>query len=380
MQFHSTHQHHGYDYAPLTVAWEATRSCPLRCQHCRATAQLRRDDNELTTKEGKDLIDQASRMGTKIFVITGGDPLARPDIYSLIERASSMNLHVGFSPSVTGRLTQVALDRVAKSGAHTVHISLDGATSASHDGFRGVRGSFERTVNVLKWVSQSGLALQVGTTVTKDSIAHLPEIAELLGSLGISIWSWSLFFLIPTGRAQELEIPDAYENERVLSWLATTSFPFRTRVIEAPFFKRVIEQTSAGSSDGLAPNSADLQTMAARDPLGNSVAKQTPAVRDGDGFCFISHVGDVYPSGFLQVNAGNVREHSLAEIYQKSELFRSLRDRTLLKGKCGSCEYRTICGGSRARAWASGNDYLGEDPGCAYVPDQIGLQDNLVRN
>lgn len=324
--------------APVTLAWETTRACPLLCRHCRADAQHRRHPDELTTGEGRDLIRQAAEMGTRVFVITGGDPLARRDVFDLISAAAETGMHVGFSPSVTPRLHRGKLRRIADAGAGTVHLSLDGASAQTHDGFRGVPGSFVRTLDMIHAATEMGIRLQVGTTVSRHTAHDLPAMVPLLdGITGV----WSLFFIVPTGRAGADDMLSPEEHEEIFTWLAETDLPFSVRTVEAPAFRRVLAQHGR--------------------PVG-------PGATDGNGFCFVSHVGDVCPSGFLELSAGNLRDTPLAALYRHSALFTALRDPARLTGRCGRCEFRGICGGSRARAWASGGDPFGSDPACAYQP------------
>lgn len=323
---------------PLTVAWEITRACPLRCLHCRADAQHRRDDRELTTDEGIALIADTAGMGTRVLVITGGDPLARPDAFEFLTAVRDSGMHAGFSPSVTPRLTRAALAGAIGAGAATVHVSLDGATAKTHDAFRGVRGSFARTLAVIEIAHAEGARLQVGTAVTRTTVGDLPAIVTLLAG---KIDLWTLFFLVPTGRAEADEVLDADTHEQVLSWLADADLPFNARTIAAPTYRRVLAQR------------------------GRAIG---PPVNDGNGFAFISHVGEVCPSGFLQLPVGNVRDAPLSHWYRDSPLFRDLRDPDRLGGKCGRCEFRALCGGSRARAWALTGDPLAADPTCAYDP------------
>ncbi len=330
--------------SPFTIAWEITRACPLECSHCRAVAQPRRNPCELSTEEGFRLIDQVVDIGTKVLVITGGDPLARPDVFELIERSVSAGLHTGFSPSVTPRLNERALERAHRCGVSTLHLSLDGASPETHDGMRGVRGSYFRTLRTLHAATRFEWRIQIGTTVTSTTVADLPRLAEKLEQFAPHLSLWSLFFLVPTGRAQKDHVLDAEAHEKVLEWLASTEFSFPVRTIAAPTYRRILAQK--GRNPG-------------------------PPVNDGNGFAFVSHTGDVCPSGFLQLPAGNIRETSLSEIYRNSEIFRALRDPTRLKGKCGLCEFKEICGGSRARAWAMNGDFLSEDPTCAYRPRGI---------
>lgn len=327
-----------FSAAPFTLAWETTRACPLRCVHCRADAQTRRDPNELDTDEGLDLIRQAAEMGVSVFVITGGDPLARPDVFELITAADRSGMHAGFSPSVTPRLTPAALERAVGAGASTIHLSLDGARAGTHDGFRGVSGSFDRTIRSIGVASGLDARLQVATTVSRRTVSDLPDVVGLLDGR-VSVWT--LFFLVPTGRAAIADMLGPDEHEQVLEWLATTTFPFAVRTIASPTYRRVRIQHSLEAG---------------------------PGVGDGNGFCFVSHRGDVCPSGFLQEAAGNIRRAPLAHWYRESPLFTSLRDPSLLKGKCGRCEFALTCGGSRARAWAMTGDHLATDPSCAYEP------------
>lgn len=323
---------------PFTVAWEITRSCPLHCVHCRADAQTRRDPRELSTEEGLALVEDVAAMGARVMVVTGGDPLARPDVFTFLRAIADAGMHAGFSPSVTPRLTRATLERAVEAGAATVHVSLDGASAQTHDGFRGVAGSYDRTRAAIDTIVALGARLQVGTTVSRRSVADLPEIArQLAGKVDL----WSLFFLVPTGRADTEDLLDPAEHDRVLRWMTESDFGFAVRAIAAPTARRVRLQL------GLDPG---------------------PVVNDGNGFAFVSHTGDVCPSGFLQLPAGNVRDAPLSHWYREADLFRALRDPDRLGGKCGRCDYRSVCGGSRARAWAMTGDPLAADPTCAYVP------------
>jgi radical SAM protein with 4Fe4S-binding SPASM domain len=327
-----------FSIAPMTLAWEVTRSCPLRCVHCRAEAQRHRRADELTTEEGIALINDVASLGTHVFVLTGGDPLARADIFDLLAHAVSTGMHVGFSPSVTGRLRSGALRRAVEVGTGTVHLSLDGAVSATHDAFRGVRGHFNRTRQAIDDVNDLGARLQVATTVSRSNISELAAIASLLDGRASS---WTLFFLVATGRAEHADMLSADDEERALHWLASGEFPFAVRTVEAPKYRRIRAQLNLPVS---------------------------PGVTDGNGFCFVSHIGDVQPSGFLPVTVGNVRDRPIAYWYQEHPVFQALRDTSKRGGKCGRCEFLEICGGSRARAWTATGDLLGADPTCIYEP------------
>jgi radical SAM protein len=358
-----------FEQTPFTLAWEMTRACALACIHCRAEAQPRRDPRELTTAEGRDLIDQVVGIGRPILVLTGGDPLMRPDVYDLAAYGVAQGLRVALSPSATRRVTRAALRRFKDLGISMVHISLDGADATSHDAFRGVSGSFARTEAVLRDVVDLGLPLQVGTTVTRHNAATLPAIAERVAAAGATMWS--VFFLVPTGRGQAADMISAVETERVLHWLHNhgQTAPYRVRTTAAPHYRRVVIQAmrqAYGAGAGVEP--PRWEATGAGYAFREGRAPVERGVNDGDGFCFVSHTGDVCPSGFLQLPGGNIREQTLAEIYRESPLFRTLRDRTRLTGRCGRCAYRGVCGGSRARAYAMTGDILADDPACAYQP------------
>lgn len=362
-----------FNRSPFTVAWEITRACALACIHCRAEAQPYRHPRELTTEEAFDVVDQVVEVGRPILVVTGGDPLMRDDCFAIIERAASHGLRVAFSPSATGRCTKEALARAKDAGVSRVHVSVDGPDADSHDAFRGVRGSFQRTLEVLQATLDLGLPLQVGTTVSRHSAAGLPRVASLIADYNPVMWS--LFFLVPTGRGQAADMVSPEEHEQVLHWLydASKDAHFDIRTTAAMHYRRVVvqrRQAEAASSRA----DPDARTVAFPNVSGAGYSFQAElgvspkGVNDGDGFAFIDHVGNVCPSGFLPLPAGNVRNQGLAEIYQESLLFRQLRDRSLLKGKCGRCEYRSVCGGSRARAYALTGDYLASDPTCVHRP------------
>jgi len=358
-----------FNQSPFTVAWEITRACALACIHCRATAIPRRDPRELTTEEGFRLIDQIVEMGRPILVVTGGDPMMRRDVYDLLGYAVSRDLRVALSPSATALVTRRALERVKATGVHMVQVSLDGSEPAIHDAFRGVAGTFQRTIEILRNVVDLEIPLQIGTTVTRHNLHDLARIAERVTELGATVWN--VFFLVPTGRGQASEMITPEQHESVFNWLYDLSLtaPFHVRTTAAQHYRRVVIQrmrTSRGQGD--TPSPSTWQLTGAGYSFRSSEGPVGRGVNDGSGFCFVSHVGDVYPSGFLQVSAGNVREKSLVEIYRSSSPFQALRDPDRLKGKCRRCEFRSVCGGSRARAYYVMGDYLESDPSCVYQP------------
>ncbi len=348
-----------YALSPHIVMWEITRACQLHCVHCRAEAQRHRHPGELNLQEAKSVIDQVSAFHDPLLVITGGDPLEREDLWDLIDYASERGIRVSLAASVTPRLTRAAIWRMRRSGVKRLALSLDGATSKAHDRFRGVKGSFLDTVKALYSVADIGLPLQINTTVSSLNHKELDGIADIAELFGTELWS--LFFLVPTGRATENLMTSPEENEEIMKWIYTQSLlrPFAVKTTEAPFYRRVLLQQKASG----AHVSGQAGSFAPKDAL-----RGVRPVNDGDGFVFISHTGDVYPSGFLPESAGNVQRTPLIDIYRESELFVRIRSKDELKGKCGRCEFRHVCGGSRARAFAVTGDYMQSDPACSYQP------------
>ncbi len=346
-----------FDRYPFLVAWEMTHACALACKHCRASAEPDPLPGELTTTEALALLEELATYQPKpILLPTGGDPLKRPDLWVILERARELGVKVGITPAVTPLLTREVVERFKALGVHQMAISLDGASPETHDVFRGVPGTFERAVAALEWAREVGLPTQINTTVTRSTRPELPKLAELGARLGIA--AWEVFFLVPVGRGALLEQLTPQEYEETLVWLyqASKTYPLHIRTTEAPHFRRVV-----------------LQMREAQGGKDRALVRkgQGMHMHDGYGFVFVSATGEVYPSGFLPLSAGNIRERSLLEIYRESPLFRDLRDKRKLKGKCGVCEFREICGGSRARAWAETGDPLGPEPRCAYVPEAL---------
>jgi radical SAM protein len=338
---------------PLVVIWEATRACDLACFHCRASAQACRNPLELSTVEGKKLIDEIAELKPPIFIFTGGDPLKRPDIYELVKHAADKGLHPAMTPSATPLLDGESLIDLKRAGLKRLALSLDGPTPEIHDRFRGVSGSFARTLEALYWCNSIGLPVQINTVVSRRNIHQLEQVLSVICQFRIVMWS--LFFMVPTGRAEAADLPSAEEFERTFANLhqIAKKVPFKVKTTEAPHYRRYLLQQRKWESSG--PQSA------------YAIPGILP-INDGKGFMFISHTGDVQPSGFLPITAGNVKQATVQEIYRNSELFRQLRDADNLKGKCGSCEFREICGGSRARAYALTGDAFAPDPTCVYMP------------
>jgi radical SAM protein len=349
-----------FSLAPFTIAWELTRACAFACKHCRAEAQPQRDPNELSTEEAFGLIDQIRDFGDPILVITGGDPLMRSDLYDILGYAVQKGLRTSLTPTTTRLVTREALTRVKDARVRRVAVSLDGPTAEVHDAFRGFSGSFEIARRIIKNVADVGLSLQINTTVSRYNVQLLEQMADLVGKSNVV--QWSLFFLVPTGRANADDMISAEEHEQVFNWLYDVGkqASFDIKSTAAPAYRRVVIQRQRSASeppvgDGPAPTVAGAGYRYA-DGLG----RPAKGVNDGNGFCFISHTGDVCPSGFLPLSAGNVREQSLVDIYRNAPLFRRLRDTSALTGKCGRCEFREVCGGSRSRAYAINHDPLAE--------------------
>jgi radical SAM protein len=350
-----------FDQSPLLVIWETTQACDLACVHCRASAQPNRNIGELTTEEGFALLDEIKRFGNPLMVFTGGDPLKRPDLFTLMKRSIELGLRTNVSPSATPLLTSEAIDEFRRIGLARMAMSLDGGTVGTHDAFRGIPGTFDRAMVALKHAQRIGLETQLQTTVTRRNMHELHKIAEIAEEVGTRMWS--LFFLLPMGRAQSDDDLTAAEYEQVFEIIYNISkhSSFDVKTTEAMHYRRFIAQKQK-EEHGLDPHSENAKRVAFR----------TAGVSDGKGFVFVSHLGDIYPSGFLPVYCGNVRTDSLVTAYQTGGTFRILRDPSAREGKCGICEYQKICGGSRARAyWSTAGDFMAEDPRCVYQPTGV---------
>ena len=356
-----------FDRAPFVVIWETTQACDLACRHCRACAVPKRDPLELSTDEAKQLIDDICRFGRPLFVLTGGDPLKRPDTVEIVRYGVNAGLRVALTPSGTPLMTPQVLQDLHDAGLSRLAVSLDGATAAQHDAFRGVAGSFDWTIRMLETARSLGLSTQINTTISSHNVFDLENLIALMTELGISLWS--VFFIVPVGRARPEDLATADEFEAVFNRLydlsKTASFDIKTTA--APHYRRVVMQRQVAERRAGLRDVASLPlTAGVGFSLGDGVNRAARGVNDGDGFMFVSHRGEIYPSGFLPLSAGNVRTDDVVDVYRNHEMFRALRDRSRLEGKCGVCEFRHVCGGSRARAYAMSGDMLGSDPLCAY--------------
>ena len=366
-----------YHEKPLIVFWETTKACLLECKHCRAEAIKEPLPGELSTEEGLRLIEDVAGFGqpTPILVFTGGDLLMRRDIWDLLSYAAKLGVRRAVAPSVTPLLTTEVMDRFVKLGVGAVSISLDSPYPEVHDNIRGIEGTWERTIWAIRELLKRPLRVQVNTVVMKSTVDGLPDMVKLLLDLGVK--TWEVFYLIPVGRAgfQEDLSPSEWEDVSLFLYQAS-KYGLRVRTVEGPFFRRIALAASkleaaGGSVEDLVKPGALYRRLMNRlvevlgEPRGPPMA-HTVGTMDGRGIIFVSYDGNVYPSGFLPLSAGNVRIRSLRDIYRRSTLFQALRSR--LKGKCGACEFKDVCGGSRARAFAYTGDPFAEDPACVYKP------------
>lgn len=357
-----------FDQAPFIVIWETTQACDLACKHCRAEAQPNRHAGELTTAEAKKLLFDVRGFGKVVFVFSGGDALKRPDIEELVSYGAGLGLRMAITPATTPLASRKRLRALKNAGLSRLAVSLDGSHAGIHDEFRQVSGSFEHGLRILRTSQEIGLTTQVNTVVAKHNLDDFDALCALMTELGIVFWE--VFFLVPMGRAKPGDVASAEEFEHVFHRLYDLSktASFDIKATAAPQYNRVVLQRKvAERRAGEADVDTDVLTAGTSHSLRDGIGRARN-VNDGDGFMFISHLGDIYPSGFLPVKAGNIREHDLVEVYRESPLFRQLRDRTQLNGKCGVCEYRPVCGGSRARAYAVTGDWLAQEPFCAHIP------------
>ncbi len=357
-----------FDQAPFLVIWETTQACDLACKHCRAEAQPLRNPDELTTDEAKKLLDDVRRFGPIIFVFSGGDALKRPDIVELTRYGANLGLRMAITPATTPLCSEERLRELYDAGMARLAVSLDGSTAGVHDEFRQVQGSFDHGLRILRTAREIGMSTQVNTVVARHNVNDFPVMAELLSELGIVFWE--VFFLIPMGRAQPEDVAGADAFERVFNELydLAKTVPFDIKATAAPHYGRVVLQRKvAERREGMRAESSDILTDGVAHSLSDGIGRAR-GVNDGDGFLFVSHVGDIFPSGFLPKSAGNLRTHDLVDTYRNAPLFKQLRDRSLLKGKCSVCEYLPVCGGSRARAYAVTGDPLEAEPFCAHIP------------
>ena len=332
---------------PLVLIWEVTRACDS------ISTAPNSNSLELSTEEGKKLIDDIAELDPPIFIFTGADPLSRPDIYELVEYAAGKGLHPAMTPSATPLLNRDSLLSLKHAGLRRVALSLDGPTPAFHDSLRGVTGSFARTLDAMYWANYMGLPVQINTTISRQNIAELENILSIIRNFTLVMWN--LHFAVPTGCAEATDqlSPEEFESTFARIYRLAQDVPFKVKTTEAQHYRRYVLQQRRRKNPDEAPD--------------QGVPGILP-INEGKAFMFISHTGEVQPSVYLPLSAGNVRNANVGDIYLKSQLFLDLRNPDNLGGKCGDCEFREICGGSRARAYALTGDAFGEDPSCAYLP------------
>jgi len=346
-----------YSRTPLNVYWEMTQACALACRHCRMEAMPSADPMQLTFDEGVDFLRQIPGFGNPLphLILTGGDPLARTDLFELIGEARRLGIGASITPAATPALTRDVLARLKEHSVEGLGLSLDGSNSERHDSIRGVSGTFDRSIQAMRWAQELGMPLQVNTLVSVETAGDVPAIYDLLKPLGVA--RWSLFFLISVGRGKVLQPLSPEDAETLMAWVYRTSdqAPFIVATTEAPSYRRVV-----------------LERMRAEGKTGEQI-KRSPAargfgIRDGHGIVFVSHTGDICPAGFLPLPAGNVRTDRLVDVYRNAPLFRALHDPARFADRCGTCEFHTLCGGSRARAFAATGNPLAPDPLCIHEP------------
>lgn len=391
---HSPIRQPAYDVntRPFMIIWETTHACDLACRHCRAMAIAEHDPLSLNFEEAKRLLEQVESFGKPrpIFIFTGGDPFKRADLFELLAYGNQLGLVMAVSPSGTPLLNEANLRRVKEYGAKAISLSIDGSTPERHDDFRQVPGSFALTTQGWQIARKIGLKLQLNTTVTRYNLHDLPNIFRLVLEYGAM--TWSAFFLVPTGRGKAEDEISPAEYEGVMHFLYDCSKYVSAKTTEGHHYKRVVLQRTILDEKGLAVEDYfDLHPIyfELREALQKIVAEynvqpketivRTPMhINAGNGFVFVSRRGDVFPSGFMPVSAGNVRDKSLVEIYRDAPLFQELRNPDLLEGRCGLCEFVGVCGGSRSRAYALTGNPLAEEPFCTYEPGSFPFEAELA--
>ena len=338
------------------VAWEITRNCNLACVHCRASATMGPYAGELDTEACLNLLDQIKETGDPIVILTGGEPLLRPDIFEIARYGTDKGLRMVMAPNGT-LLTANIAKKLVESGIQRISISIDGATSRSHDRFRGVNGAFDRALRGIQFAKDAGLEFQINTTISKTNLDEIQQIQDLAVALGAV--AHHIFLLVPTGRGKYIvdqEI-DAEAYEKTLNWFydQRKKTPLQLKATCAPHYYRILRQRAAVDGEKVTFQTHGLDAV-------------TRGCLGGIGFCFISNTGIVQPCGFLNLECGNVTRQPFSDIWRHSDVFLKLRDYDALTGKCGVCHYKKVCGGCRARAFEASGDFMAEEPLCSYIP------------
>lgn len=341
---------------PRLIAWELTAGCNLSCIHCRGSSTFEVPPGELTTKEAKHFIDEIVEMGNPILIISGGEPLVRKDVFEIAQYGTDKGLRVVMATNGTLVTPEVA-KKMKEVGIQRVSISIDGSNARSHDDFRGVPGAFEGALRGIDEIKKAGIGFQINTTITKRNIDEIPKILVFATELGAE--ALHIFLLVPTGRGKEIEADEIapVEYERVLNWFydQQKTAKIQLKATCAPHYFRIMRQRAKKEGIEISVKTHGYEAM-------------TKGCLGGTGFCFVSSIGEVYPCGYLPALAGSIKEQSFKDIWDNSKVFNDLRDTSKLKGKCGRCEYKEVCSGCRARAYAATGDYMAEEPYCIYVP------------
>lgn len=344
------------EFLPRLIVMELTLACGLRCQYCKASAVEKPLPGELTLDEIKKLVDDIKVLSNPVIILSGGDPLIREDIYEIISTISGKGLIPVLATSGP-RVNEESARKLKEAGIRRVSISLDGAREETHDNLRGVKGSYKQVMNAIEHLKRAGVPFQINTTVSKKNISEVPLIMKIAEEKGAC--AFHLFGLIPTGRGSDWkgEEPSPGEYEELLNWYyrSSRSSHLETRATCMPHYYRIIRQRAKEEGRSLSVERDGMDAI-------------TRGCLAGQTFCFISYKGDVWPCGYLPLSAGSVKEKSFSEIWRNSTLFEKLRHPELLKGKCGDCEFKKVCMGCRARAYAVSGDYLEEENYCSYIP------------
>ena len=341
------------------IAWELTRGCNLACIHCRASAERGPYPGELSTQECLRVMDEIASISKPVIILTGGEPLLRPDIFDLARYGTDKGFRMVMATNGT-LMTEEAVQKMMASGIQRISVSLDGPSSETHDAFRKVKGAFESSLKGIELAKRGGLEFQINTTITQMNLHLIADILKLAVDLGAV--AHHIFLLVPTGRGKELQDQEisALDYEKTLNWFyeQRERVPLQLKATCAPHYYRILRQRAKKEGKKITPKEYGLDAM-------------TRGCLGGISFCFLSHVGQVQPCGYLELDCGNVRKQSFKEIWENSPVFLNLRNTDGYKGKCGICEYRKVCGGCRARAYESLGDYLGEEPYCIYEPHHV---------
>jgi len=341
------------------VAWEVTRNCNLNCAHCRAAAKNQDYAGELDTSAALRLLDQIAEVGRPIIILTGGEPLMREDIFELAEYGTQKGLRMVMAPNGT-LITETVARKMIDTGIQRISVSLDGATKERHDGFRGVEGAFEGALRGIEAAKSQGVEFQINTTISKYNYDQIPDILKLAENLGAA--ALHIFLLVPTGRGKYIidQAITAEEYEYTLNWFydQKKKTPLQLKATCAPHYYRILRQRARKEGIAVTYDTHGLDAV-------------TRGCLGGTAFCFVSHTGIIQPCGFLDLNCGDITQTSFADVWWHSEIFNALRNFDNLKGKCGACEFKSVCGGCRARAYEATGDYLAEEPLCSYTPKKL---------